>query len=109
MSCVSTTAARICRDGGMRRWAADETPGTPDLLGLQRSGDRFGFQSESRPPRRSGIPSKKIKETGTFDIAMDAGRGYVMLSALTETGLSRKFKHPKDFECHYTFGIGARI
>ena len=86
---------------------ADETPGRPDLPGLQRSGDRFGFRSEFRPPRQSGIPSKRIKEAGTFDIAGDAGRGYVMLSAFTETVLARKFKHPKRFKCHYTFRRGA--
>ena len=55
-----------------------------------------------------GIPSKKIKEASTFDIAGDAGIGYVMLSALTEIALARKFKHPKGFKCHYTFRIGAR-
>ena len=30
-----------------------------------------------------------------------------MLSALTETALVRKPKHPKGLRCHYTFRIGA--
>ena len=86
---------------------AEETPGPPDFPGLQRSGDRFGFRSEFRPPRQSGIPSKRIKEAGTFGIAGDAGCGYVMLSAFTKIALARKFKHPKGFKCRYTFGRGA--
>jgi hypothetical protein len=86
---------------------ADETRGTPDLAGLQRGGDRYGFPSESRPPRKSVIPSKRINEDGTFDIAGDVGRGYVILSAFTEVALARKFKHPNGFNCHYTLGRGA--
>ena len=67
---------------------AGQTPGAPDFPGRH-------------------IPSKRIKPASTFDIAGDAGRGYLMLSPLTETALARNFKYPKGFKCHYTFRIGA--
>lgn len=86
---------------------AGQTPGTPDFPGLQRSGDRFGFGSEFRRLKQTGIPSKRIKEASTSDIAGDAGRGSMMVSALTETALACKFKHPKRLKRHYTFRIGA--
>jgi hypothetical protein len=70
---------------------ADETPGTPDFPGLQRRGNRLGFRSEFRPPSESGVSSKRIREASPFDIAEDAGRGYAMPGALTETALVRKF------------------
>src|SRR5712691_7570981 len=109
MSYEFPTTPAICRDRGMRRFAGRRNPSTSDFPGLQRSGDRFGFRSEFRPLRQSGIPSKRIKEASTFYIAGGAGRGYVMLSPLTEIALARKFKHPKGIKCHYTFRIGALI
>ena len=107
MTCEFPTTVTICRDGGMRRCAGRRTPGMPDFPGLQRIGDRFGFRSGFRPLRQSGIPSKRIEEASTFDIAGHAGRGRVVLSALTATALARKCKHPKGLKCHYTFGIRA--
>src|ERR1035437_9796749 len=75
--------------------SAVQTPGMPDFSGLQRRSDRFGFRSEFRPLRPSSIPSKRIREVSTFDIAGDAGRGYVRLSSLTEAAPARKFKYPQ--------------
>ena len=85
MSCRFTatpTNRPCCRDASLR--GPTKPLGCPISLG-SRSGDRFPFRSEFRPLRQPGIPSKRNREAGTFTIAGDAGRRYVMLSALTET------------------------
>jgi|CZKX01.1.fsa_nt_gi hypothetical protein len=64
-------------------------------------------QSEFRPPRQAGIPFKSIEEAGTFDIAGEAGRGYVMLKAFTKTALARKLTNANDLKRNYPFGRGA--
>ncbi len=92
---------------GMRRCAGRRALGMPDFPGLQRTEDRFGSRSGFRPLRQSGIPSQRIKEASTFDIPRVAGRRYVVMSALTETALARKFNHPKGLRCHYTFRIAT--
>ena len=82
-------------------------PDTPNLPELQKSRDRFVLRNEFRPSRQSSLPSKRIRKARTFDIAGDAGRGYVMLRTLTEAALARKLKHQNGLTCHHTFGIGA--
>ena len=54
-------------------------PDTPNLPELQRSRDRFVLRNEFRPSRQSSLSSKRIRKARTFDIAGDAGRGFVML------------------------------
>ena len=108
MCCGFAAAERVCRDGGNASVRGPAPPlGIPGFPGLQRTGDRFGSRSRFRPLRQSGIPSQRIKKASTFDILGVAGRRYVVLSALTETALVRKPKHPKGLRCHYTFRIGA--
>ena len=45
-------------------------------------------------------------EASASDIAGAARCGYAMASALTETALARKLKHPKGLKYRYTFRIG---
>lgn len=95
----STTPTSRC-GGGVLRARADQTPARPIS---QKSGSQFGFLSEIRPLRKSGISSKRIKQASTFDIAGDAGGGYVLPAALTKAALARKSKHPKDLNRHGSF------
>ena len=46
-------------------------------------------------------------EEAAVPFARDAGRGSVIPSALTETALTCKSKHPKGPKRHHTFRIGA--
>lgn len=96
MSCEFHPTPTACRDGWTRPCAGLTKPPTrPVSLDSRGAGaDSVSGASSERANNPAFLPRASEKPAPST-LPGDAERGHVMLSALMETAMARKLKHPK--------------
>jgi hypothetical protein len=110
MSYGLSATPTICRYSGdaLLRVPTKPLARSISLDSREEGTDSVSGASSDRSDNPAFIP-EIIEDVSTFDIAGDAGRGYVMLSAFAKPALARRSKHPKGLKCRHTFRIGAPV